>query len=517
MGEIILTIDCGTQSLRTLLFDSEGALLDMVKMDYESYFSIQPGWAEKDAEELWQSLITACKKLKSKNRTLFSKIRGVGVTCQRDTMVCLDERGMPLRPAILWLDQRKAKINYRPKGLRKLGYLITGMDEAIAKTQVEGACNWIMQNEPKIWEKTYKFTQLSTFFNFRLTGNFCDSTASQIGHIPFNYRNFRWCKKGELLERLFPVPPEKLVELAPPGEALGSISKEAVKALGIPEGVPVIACGSDKGCETIGMGVINPSTASLSFGTTATVQTTTDKYYEPIRFMPSYSAPIPGHYNPEVEIYRGYWMITWFKEQMAYEEVQEAKKNSVPPEVVLNSLLTQIEPGSMGLILQPFWGPGLKNPAAKGAIIGFGDVHTKAHIYRAVIEGLGYALLDGLQKIEKVTGIKADQAAVSGGAAQSDEICQISADIFNIPMHRGKTFETAGLGAAVVTAAGIGSYPSIEDAIGKMVSYEKTFSPNRDHVDLYKTIFERVYRKMYRSLYPLYKEIREIVGYPEKL
>ena len=84
-------------------------------------------------------------------------------------------------------------------------------------------------------------------------------------------------------------------------------------------------------------------------------------------------------------------------------------------------------------------------------------------------------------------------------------------------MHRGKTFETAGLGAAVVTAAGIGSYPSIEDAIGKMVSYEKTFSPNRDHVDLYKTIFERVYRKMYRSLYPLYKEIREIVGYPEKL
>ena len=233
--------------------------------------------------------------------------------------------------------------------------------------------------------------------------------------------------------------------------------------------------------------------------------------------MPSYPAPIPGHYNPEVEIYRGYWMITWFKEQMAYEEVQEAKNNNIAPEVVLNSLLTQVEPGSMGLILQPFWGPGLKNPAAKGAIIGFGDVHTKAHIYRAVIEGLGYALLDGLKKIEKVTGVKAEQAAVSGGSAQSDEICQISADIFNIPMHRGKTFETAGLGAAVVTAAGIGCYGSIKDAINKMVSYEKTFTPDLKHADLYKTIFDRVYRKMYHSLYPLYKEIREIVGYPEKL
>jgi sugar (pentulose or hexulose) kinase len=210
-------------------------------------------------------------------------------------------------------------------------------------------------------------------------------------------------------------------------------------------------------------------------------------------------------------------MITWFKEQMAYEEVVEAQKNNMEPEAYLNRLLKQVPPGSMGLLLQPFWGPGLKNPAAKGAIIGFGDVHTRAHIYRAVIEGLGFALLDGLHKIERCVGKKAEAAAVSGGASQSDEICQISADIFNIPMIRGNTFETAGLGAAIITAAGIGLYDSIPSAISRMVTYQQTFTPDPRHVDLYNKIFHRVYKRLYKSLYPLYREIREITGYPEKL
>jgi len=377
VNHVILSIDCGTQSIRAILFNSDGTLIDKVKIEYEPYFSLNPGWAEKDPEELWEKLKTACTRLKAKSPGIFKKIEGVGVTCQRDSLVCLDKEGLPLRPAILWIDQRKADINYRPKGLYKLAYMFTGMDEAIAKTQVEGSCNWIRQNEPDIWAKTYKYVQLATFFNFRLTGIFADSIASQVGHIPVNYKKIRWAKKGELLERLFPIPPEKLVELKQPGEVLGNITQKASEETGIPESVPVIACGSDKGCETIGMGVTDPSKASLSFGTTATVQTTTGKYYEPIRHMPSYPAPIPFHYNPEVEIYRGYWMITWFKEQMAHEEVLEAQKNNMEPEAYLNRFLQQVPPGSMGLLLQPFWGPGLKNPAAKGAIIGFGGAYLR--------------------------------------------------------------------------------------------------------------------------------------------
>jgi sugar (pentulose or hexulose) kinase len=232
--------------------------------------------------------------------------------------------------------------------------------------------------------------------------------------------------------------------------------------------------------------------------------------------MPPYPAPIPGHYNPEIEIFRGYWMITWFKNEFAHKEVAIAKQKGIVPEKELDNLLKKAPAGSMGLVVQPYWGPGLKHPAAKGAMIGFGDVHKKEHVYRAVIEGLGYALLDGLHSIEKKSGKTVKKVAVSGGASQSNQICQISADIFNLPLVRGKTSETSGLGAAIVTAKGVNIYPDFQTAIDNMVQYDKLFEPNPENAKIYKELFQNVYQKIYHSLKPVYENIRDITGYPEK-
>lgn len=515
--EAILALDCGTQSLRALLFSAEGGLLDKARIPYDPYFSEKPGWAEQDPEIFWKSACNACKSLRISSPDLFGKIAGVGVTTQRNSMVNVDDHGNPLRPAIIWLDQRKARQVYTPRGLMKMIYRAVGMHEAIRKVQTDGKCNWLRQFQVDVWEKTYKYLQVSGFLNYKLTGEFRDSVASQIGHIPMNYRKLRWCSKRELNARLFPVEPKKLPELVAPGEVIGTVTKKAAQETGLAQGVPVIACGSDKGCETIGMGVVAENAASLSFGTTATVQTTTKRYFEPLRFMPSYPAPIPGHYNPEVEIFRGYWMIAWFKNEFAYREVLEADELGIEPEEVLNDLLVQVPAGSMGLMVQPYWGPGLKNPSAKGAIIGFGDVHTKAHVYRAVIEGLGYALLDGLHNMESAGHFLAERVAVSGGASQSDEICQITADIFDLPLLRGKTHETSGLGAAIVSCVGLGIHPTFESAIDKMVKYDSAFEPNPKNVALYRELYERVYRKMYMALRPLYRQTRDITGYPERI
>jgi len=366
--------------------------------------------------------------------------------------------------------------------------------------------------------KTHKYLQVSGFLNHRLTGNFKESVASQIGRIPFDYKKQKWGNHKELTTfsaKIYRIEKSKLPELIQPGEVIGTISNEAGKATGLPEGLPVVACGSDRGCSTLGMGVLSADMASLSFGTAATIQTTSKKYLEPIRFMPSYPAVVPGLFNPEVEIYRGFWMITWFKKQFAQKEVAEAAKKGIPAEEVLNDLLKQSPPGSMGLIAQPFWSPGLSEPAAKGAIIGFGDVHKKQHVYRAVIEGLAFALLDGKEKIEKVSRIKIKKITVSGGASQSDEICQIAADVFNMTLVRGKTIETSGLGAAIITAKGVGEYPSFSEAIKNMVHYEKEFQPNKNSIEIYSRLYKKVYKKMYKRLEPFYHEIRKITGYPE--
>jgi sugar (pentulose or hexulose) kinase len=169
----------------------------------------------------------------------------------------------------------------------------------------------------------------------------------------------------------------------------------------------------------------------------------------------------------------------------------------------------------MGLIVQPYWSPGLGEKNAKGAMIGFGDVHKKEHIYRAVIEGLGYGLLDGMQRLEKRIKVKFERIAVSGGASQSDETCQITSDIFNMQLVRGKTHETSGLGAAIITAYGIGAYTSLDNAVDNMVSYIDIFEPNPQNTKLYNALYNDVYLKMYNNLEPLYKRIREITSYPE--
>jgi len=511
----LLSIDCGTQSLRALLFSTTGDLLGRAQVEYEPYFSEKPGWAEQDPEVFWDSLCRACQQLRQDQPDLFTAVAGVGVTTQRASMINVDSKGQPLRPAIIWLDQRKAVPPYHPRGIIKLALKAVGKDEAILRLQAEGKVNWIRQNQPGIWRATHKYLQVSGFLNHRLTGVFADSAASQIGHIPFHYKKIRWARRYELPARFFPVETDKLPEIVPPGDPIGTISADAAEQTGLAVGLPVIACGSDKGCETIGAGVMEPAMVSLSFGTTATVQTTTAGYCEPIRFMPPYPAPIPGYYNPEVEIFRGFWMITWFKKEFAFEEVQEAKNRGIAAEMVLDRHLSETDPGAMGLVVQPYWSPGLEHPAAKGAMIGFGDVHTKAHIYRAVIEGLGYGLRDGLRKMEKAVRTRVTAAAVSGGAAQSDEICKIAASIFNLPMVRGKTHETSGLGAAIVTAVGVKLYDSFSEAIKHMVTEETRFEPDPAAVQIYDQLYERVYQRMYTALAPLYRDIREITGYPE--
>lgn len=294
------------------------------------------------------------------------------------------------------------------------------------------------------------------------------------------------------------------------------MTEEAAEATGLKPHIPVVGCGSDKGCETLGMGVLDETKASLSFGTTATVQTTSDRYYEAVRFMPAYPASVPGKYNPELMIYRGYWMIRWFRDEFGYEEMKKAEKTGRFPEEYLNALLDEVPAGSLGLLVHPFWGPSLKKPFEKGSMIGFGGDHKKSHMYRAILEGLGYALREGLEKIERKSGIRAEKIMVSGGGSQSDRICQLSADIFGRTMVRGKTYETSALGAAINMAVGIGLYETYEEAVGHMVHYEeREFHPDGTNNGLYEKLYP-IFLKINPLLENIFNEIQAATGYPEK-
>ena len=513
--DLILAIDNGTQSVRALLFDLQGNPVGKSKVELDPYFSKHPGWAEQEPDYYWQSLCQACQDLWSSTDIDKSRIKAVSLTTQRGTYVCVGEDGQALRSAITWLDQRRANVDDRIGSFWGPLASITGLKGLMNYFRSRSYSRWLSQNEPEVWEKTKRFLLLSGWHTFKLTGSYRDSIGGTVGYLPFNYRKLDWAPLWDWAWKATCITREQLPELVKPGEVLGTITPEAAAVTGIPEGLPLIAAGADKACEVIGSGTHGEDIGCLSYGTTATINVVHSRFREPEFLVPPWPAAVPDCWNSEFMVYRGYWMVSWFKKQFGHQECTKAQHSGVLPEELFEDLIEQAPAGSMGLMLQPYWSPGLKHQDAKGGIIGFGDVHNRAHVYRAIVEGLAYALREGKDKLEKKGKMKIKKLVVSGGGSQSNGALQLTADIFNLPVERPHTFETSGLGAAINAAVGLGYYPDYSSAIQEMTRAESTFYPDAERAKLYQRLYGEVYLKMYKQLQPLYRKIRDITGYPE--
>ena len=515
--DLLLAIDNGTQSLKAMIFDLSGKLLAIRKIPFEPYYSERPGWAEQDPEMYWKTLCDACQGLWQQQGVEKNRIAGVSLTTQRGTVINVDKNGKPLRPAILWLDQRTTAGLPEIGGLWGLLFKIARVSETIAGFQKKAQSNWIRTHQPDIWKATHKFLLLSGYLTYQLIDSFSDSVGCQVGYIPFDYKRHTWAKASDWKWQGSPVAPDMLPALFKPGQIMGHITAKASSATGIPEGTPMIAAAADKACEVIGSGSLDLSVGCLSYGTTATINVTSPRYIEAIPLVPPYPSAVPDHYSLEIMIYRGFWMVSWFKNEFGHAEKAKAEMMGVEAEALFDRLIEDIPPGSMGLMLQPYWTPGFKEPGpeAKGGIIGFGDVHTRGHVYKSILEGLAYALREGKEKIEKRTKTPIRSLRVSGGGSQSKNAMQVTADIFNLPTARLHLYETSGLGAAINCAVGIGLHPDFKTAINSMTHSGDVFEPDPKTHRLYNDLYTRVYQKMYGRLKPLYEEIREITGYPE--
>lgn len=509
---LILTFDCGTQSIRCTLVDKQGNIVAMATEKTKECFALKRGWAEQDAEQYAQSFCNVAQKLKKDSGDLWNDIIAVTTTAIRDTNVCMDKNGKAIRPIIMWLDQREAEFNYKQVPLfNRLLLRLVGMTETAKKQGKVTAANWIRENEPENWKNTYKYMTISGYINHMMTGKFIESKACQAAHIPYHYRKRQWKSKRDIQWKIFNVDQDKLYDLVEPGEILGYITEDFAQKSGITQGLPVVATGGDKCCEALGCGVTKENMACISFGTQSTIQFATKKYVEPETFMPSYTAVIPGQYNPEIQIYRGYWMVTWFIEQFAQKEVEQAKEQGISVEELLDKHLNEVVPGCDGLVLQPMWAPPLKSPEARGTILGFNHVHTKWHLYRAIIEGINFGLYDAYKKIQKRIKTKIDRIIVAGGGSRSDIVCQMTANMFGLPVTRVQTWEASSLGSSMAGFVSIGEHKDFDTAIDNMVSYKDTFNPQMDEHTFYDKLYNDVYKKLYKKLKKSYIRLKSHV------
>lgn len=514
----ILAIDNGTQSVRALLFDLHGNIVAKSQVALQAPVSLHPGWAEHDPEDYWQAVCRACQGLWDQPGVARGAVRAVAVTTQRGTVVNLGRDGKPLRPAITWMDQRRSA-SVPPIGpFWRAAFKLARVRETIDHFRGEAEINWIHAHQPDIWDATDKFLLLSGYLNWRLCERFADSSGAQVGYVPFDFKRHRWAGRRDWKWQALALAPRMLPTLQAPGTQLGVVERAAALETGIPQGTPLFAAAADKACEVLGAGCIAPHLACLSYGTTATINTTSRRYFEVTPFVPPYPAAIPGAYSTEVQVFRGYWMVNWFKEQFGHREQQQALAGDLAPEQLFDALAATVPPGSMGLMLQPYWSPGIRVPGreAKGAIVGFGDVHTRAHVYRAILEGLAYALREGKEGIERRSGVRITQLRVAGGGSQSDTAMQLTADIFGLPSARPHVYEASSLGAAIGAAVGLQLYPDFAAAVAAMTRVGRVFEPIAANRDLYDRLYKQVYLRMYRQLEPLYREIAAITGYPQR-
>jgi sugar (pentulose or hexulose) kinase len=508
----ILAIDNGTQSVRALLFDPRGNLLAKSRVPIEPYFSAQPGYAEQHPEVFWQAVCSACQQLWRLPGVDRDSVAGVALTTQRGTVINLDRNGQPLRPALSWLDQRRTD-NLKPiGGLWGLAFRLSGMTPTVAYLQAEAEANWLRTYQADVWNNTRKYLLLSGYLTYRLIDRYVDSIGCQVGYLPFDYKRKQWARSSDWKWQAVPLDQSWLPELIPPAQSLGEITRAAAEATGIPAGLPLIAAAADKACEVIGSGALDPQIGCLSYGTTATINTTHRKYVEVIPLIPPYPSAVPDAYSLEIQIYRGFWMVNWFKSEFGQHEQRIADERNIAPEELFDELVRAVPPGSAGLVLQPYWSPGLKlpGPEARGAIIGFDGGHTRAHLYRAILEGLAYALREGAERTNQRSGIPITELRVAGGGSQSDQAMQITADIFGLPASRPHLYEASGLGAAIDAAVGLKLHPDFDTAVKEMTRLGDTFEPNPEARAIYEEIYRKVYGKMYGRLKPLYEALQTV-------
>lgn len=511
--EFIMAVDSGTQSVRAIVYDLEGRELAVAQAPHDPYFSLKPGWAEQKPDDYWKKFCKVVGEVMASKKFDPKKLAALGITAQRSAIIPTDKDGVPLRNSIIWLDQRYTE-NPPPVSLKiKLLFGLIGKSELIKFVQKNSRFTWLYTYEPDLYKKTHKFCQVTSFFVKKLTGEFADSCSLYVGYYPLEHKKFDWFKIGGVME-LFNIREDLLPIIKQPHEILGTVTKAAAKETGLPEGLPIIVGGGDKQSESLGAGVLTSDIGTISFGTATAMEIVIKKYVEDRhgRFF-TWCSALPYAWNIECFIYRGFWMVRWFTNQMGHREDIVAKERGVAPEVVLDEVIRDIPPGCLGLMMQPYWTPLPSLKYSKGCLIGFGSAHTRAHIYRAILEGMAYELRRLGEIAQKKTGVPLRELRVGGGGSRSDMAVQIAADVFNLTAKRMDTHENCAKGAAIDAAVGTGLHKTFEDAVAAMTRTGREFHPNEKSSEIYNALFNDVYMKTSDALAPLYKRTIEITGY----
>jgi len=436
-----------------------------------------------------------------------ARIAALCITHQRESFVPVAVDGNPIRNAILWLDERCKPQVERLREIVGAGEFHRVTGKPLTTNPSLPKIMWLMDHEPGVTSETSKFLDTHAFLVWRLTGEMRTSVASADPMGLVDLAAGDWA--ADILSALG-LRIEQFPELVLSGKVLGTITELAAAATGLPSGLPVVAGAGDGQCAGLGVNAIGGGRASLNMGTAVVSGMLTPRYITDRAFR-TLSAPIAGQYHLETVIQSGVFMIKWFMDQLAGD--LKHCPFVLNPEHLLEAAAAKIPPGSMGLMLVPYWNHAMSpywDPAATGIMIGWTGAHGREHMYRAILEGIAFEqrlLGEGRQAS---TGDRVMEYVVMGGGSRSDLWCQILADVTGVPIVRSTTAEATCLGAGIIAAAAVQWYTDVRMAAAQMTHTADSFLPVADRVQLYDRLYRDVYAPLFPTLQPLIHRLSDL-------
>ncbi len=485
----IIGIDVGTGGTRVVRVSPGGKVLDTATADHKPFASPNIGWAEQEPDDWWSAAVKAIREIVSRANSGSGEIGAVSFSGQMHGAVLLGPDDEVLRPSIIWCDQRTAD---QAAGITR----IFGKEKLIELVSNPALTNftltkmlWVRENEPGIWDQVRSVMLPKDYVRFRLTGEKATDVSDASGTLMLDVRNRRW---SEEIVAALELDGDILPGVYESHEQAGIVSNAAAEETGLKAGIPVIAGAGDNAAGAIGMGIVRPGDTSITIGTSGVAFSVTDRpMIDHKGRIHTFCHAISGRWHVTGVTQSAGLSLRWFRDNFDPDRSFD--------EIVADAAM--IAPGSDGLVWTPYLmgerTPHI-DPGARASLIGLTASHTKAHVIRAILEGVAFSLRDCLE-VFKEASVPVKGIRLGGGGAKSSLWRQIQADVYGETVEIITAEEGAAFGAALLAGVGTGVWASVDEACDSAIEMAERIEPEMKNAVVMKQRYEE-YRKVYEAV-----------------
>jgi xylulokinase len=479
-----LGIDVGTSGVKAILVSSSGDVVATATTPL-TMATPRPGWAEQDPDDWWRAACESVRRVLGDRDA--NTVAGVGISGQMHSSVFLNAEGGVIRPALLWCDGRTTA------ECVEITRLVGGEErlrDLACNPALEGftlpKVLWLRRHEPEAFARLATVLLAKDYLRYRLTGVLATEPSDASATLMFDTANLRW--SADILDAVG-LPQSLVPDVGGSAEVLGQVTSDAARITGLAAGTPVVGGGADNACGAAGVGVLEPGEAVASWGTSGTVLAPmTEPRVDPRLRAHTFCHVVPRTWYLMGVVLSAGGAFAWYRDRLAQDIAGSSGANER-----LNEEAAGVPAGADGVTFLPYLQgerTPLRDASARGAFVGLSLAHTRAHLTRAVLEGVCFALRDSVSILDELR-LSPGHLLLTGGGARSGFVRRLQADIYGLPVSTVNREEGPAYGAALLAAVGTGAFPDLPAAARTTLTRSAAEHPDADTRSAYDAAYER--------------------------